>query len=51
LKPQEVGRAGGDGGMGTSSLRWGRRKGMRNSQRLDLEGDNDWTIKKKIKEY
>jgi hypothetical protein len=42
---------GGDGGMETSSWRQGMRNGMRNSQSADQEGDNNWTEKKKIKEY
>jgi hypothetical protein len=32
--------------MGTSSWRWGRRYGIRNSKRADQEGYNDWTVKK-----
>lgn len=31
---------------GTSSWRWGGRYGIRNSQRVEQEGANDWTIKK-----
>jgi hypothetical protein len=34
------------GGVGTSSWRLGRRYGMRNSQRVDKEGDKDWTLRK-----
>jgi hypothetical protein len=33
-------------GVGTSSWRQWRRNGMRNSQREDLEGENDPTVKK-----
>jgi hypothetical protein len=40
---------GGSVGVGTSSWRWGRRYGMRNSQRADREGNKNWIIKK-IKE-
>jgi hypothetical protein len=36
-------------GMGTSSWRWGRRKGMITCGRADQERDNDWTIKKTLK--
>ena len=40
-------------GLGTSSCTWkgqrGRRYGMRNSQRAVLEGDNDWTVRKRLK--
>jgi hypothetical protein len=32
--------------VGTSSWRWGRRNGMRNSQRADQEEDNNWTVKR-----
>ena len=28
-------------------LETGKRKGMRNCQRLDQEGDNDWTVEKR----
>jgi hypothetical protein len=35
--------------LGTFSWRLGRRCGMRNSQRADQEGDNDWTIKMRFK--
>jgi hypothetical protein len=33
------------GGVETSSWRQGRKSRVRNSQRSDLEGDNDWTEK------
>jgi hypothetical protein len=33
-------------GSGDISWRWGRRNRMRNCQRVDREGDNDWTVKK-----
>lgn len=32
--------------MGPSFCRQGRMNGMRNSQRGDLRGDNEWTLKK-----
>jgi hypothetical protein len=32
--------------VGTSSWRQGKRNGMKNCWRVDLEGDNDWTTKK-----
>jgi hypothetical protein len=31
--------------MGTSSWRQGRRNGIKNCWREDLEGDRDWTVK------
>jgi hypothetical protein len=36
-------------GVRTSSWRWERRNRMRNSQRVNREGDDYWTVKK-IKE-
>ena len=36
----------GGGVVGTCFLRWARRYGMRNSQKEDWEGDNDWSFKK-----
>jgi hypothetical protein len=35
--------------VGTSSWRQGRRYEMRNCGRVDPEGGNNWTVKKKIK--
>jgi hypothetical protein len=35
--------------MGTFSWIWSRRIGMRNCHRVDQEGDNDWTVKKRLK--
>jgi hypothetical protein len=35
--------------VGTSTWRQERRYGMRNSQRAVLEGDNDWTVRKRLK--
>jgi hypothetical protein len=36
-----------DGGEGWRGLGGGRRRnGMRNCQRADQKGDNDWTVKK-----
>jgi hypothetical protein len=32
--------------VGASSWRWGRRNGMRNCQRVDWKGDDDWIVKK-----
>jgi hypothetical protein len=37
------------GYVSTSSRKLGRRNGMMNSQRADLKGDNDWTVKKRLK--
>lgn len=46
-RPQGVGGVGWGGveEMGTSCQREGRRYGVRNSQRADQEGDNNWTEK------
>jgi hypothetical protein len=53
LNPQETwcprewgGVVGWEWGLGTSSWRWGRRNGMRNSQRAAQEEDKDWIVKK-----
>jgi hypothetical protein len=43
LRPQEVGRS--SQGEISSWRQW-RRYGMRNSQKEDWEGDNDWSFKK-----
>lgn len=44
LRPQGVEWSGGVGRA--SSWRWGRRNGMENSQRVDQDGNNNWTVKK-----
>ena len=35
-------------GGGDNTLLVGRRNGMKNCQRAEWEGDNDWTIKNKV---
>ena len=37
--------------MGTSSWRQGRRNGMRNCQMMDLDENDEWTVKKKINNH
>jgi hypothetical protein len=39
LRPQAL-------GVGAFSWRWGRKNGMRNCQRVEQEGHNEWTVKK-----
>jgi hypothetical protein len=46
MKPQDVRRPGGEmkwEGVRTSSWRKVRRYGIRNSQRVDQDGNNNWT--------